>query len=361
MVSRRALFVLMGARPILAASGKGQETAGDRQRFLDPTTEFEVVRLTSPEFVTILPSNTGRTVSRRAEFLICGSDRGQGMQAYRIEVKSGKTRQLTELAALEPETMTLAGGDRWLYAIDGARLLQINLGTLRERVIAEMGESGRKLSVSEDGLNAVFAEKAGEMTRLRFTPTGKPGLQTVAEFEGVLTEVGVRPKRAGLFYVRDGGLWLASFDGKENRQLKTPSGQVLEAQWSPDGRAILYLLQPGDGVGRLNEIHEYAPDANTDLMLAKTSQFVRFAPNGDATVFLGASGSKAQPTLLLLLRAVRRELTVCEHKCSDPRLANPTFAPNSQRIFFQTDRHGKMVIYSMVVDRLVDPTEDATQ
>ena len=361
MVSRRALLVLMGARPILAASGKGREAAGDRQRFLDPTTEFEVVRLTSPEFVSILPSNTGRTVSRRAEFLVCGSDRGQGMQAYRIETKSGKTRQLTELAALEPETMTLAGGDRWLYAIDGVRLLQINVGTLRERVIAEMTESGRKLSVSEDGLNAVFAERDGAKTLLRFTPTGKPGLQTVAEFEGDLTEVGVRPKRAGLFYVRDGGLWLASFDGKENRQLKTPSGQVLEAQWSPDGRALLYLMQPVDGAGRLNEIHEYAPDTNTDLMLAKTSQFVRFAPNGDATVFLGASGSKAQPTLLLLLRAARRELTLCEHKCSDPRLANPTFAPNSQRIFFQTDRHGKMVIYSMVVDRLVDPTEDATQ
>ena len=180
--------------------------------------------------------------------------------------------------------MTLAGGDRWLYAIDGARLLQISMGTLRERVIAEMPESGRKLSVSEDGLNAVFAEKDGAVTRLRFTPTGKPGLQTVVEFDGVLTEVGVRPKRAGLFYVRDGGLWLASFDGKENRQLKTPSGQVLEAQWSPDGRTILYLLQPGDGVGKLNEMREYAPDGNADAMLGKTSQFVRFAPNGDATV-----------------------------------------------------------------------------
>jgi ABC-type multidrug transport system fused ATPase/permease subunit len=117
-----------------------------------------------------------------------------------------------------PETMTLAGGDRWLYAIDGVRLLQINLGTLRERVIAEMGESGRKLSVSEDGLNAVFAEKAGAMTRLRFTPTGKPGLQTVAEFEGVLTEVGVRPKRA-----RPGG-WCKRRGGGVAR--KEPVGRL---------------------------------------------------------------------------------------------------------------------------------------
>lgn len=360
MIPRRAFLALMSARPILAATGKGQQSDGDRQRFLDPTTEFEVVRLTSTDHESILPSNTGRTVSKRGEFLICGSDRGQGMQAYRIETKSGKTRQLTELTALEPETMTLAGNDRWLYAIDGRRLLQINMGSLRERQLAELTESARKLSVSEDGLNAVYAEKVGDRTRLQFLPTGKPVPQTVTDFGGTLTEVGVRPRRAGLFYVRDGALWLASFDGRENRELKTPPGQVLEAQWSPEGRGILYLHKP-DGEGRLNEMREIVPDTNVDVLLAKTSQFVRFAPNGDASVFLGASGSKAQPTLLLLLRTVRRELTICEHKCSDPRLANPTFAPNSQRIFFQTDRHGKMVIYSMAVDRLVDPTEDSPQ
>jgi oligogalacturonide lyase len=357
MIRRRAFLALMSARPILPATGKGQEAEGDRQRFLDPTTEFEVVRLTSTEYESILPSNTGRAVSKRADFLVCGSDRGQGMQAYRIDIKTGKTRQLTELSALEPETMTLAGNDRWLYAIDGRRLLQINLGSLRERQIAELTESARKLSVSEDGFNAAYAEKVDGKTRLRFLPTGKPVPQTVAEFDGTLTEVGVRPKRAGLFYVRDGSLWLASFDGRENRELKTPPGQVLEAQWSPDGRTVLYLHKP-EGEGKLNEIREIVPDTNTDVLLAKTSQFVRFAPNGDASVFLGASGSKAQPTLLLLLRTVRRELTICEHKCSDARISNPTFSSNSQRIFFQTDRHGKMVIYSMAVDRLVDPTDE---
>jgi oligogalacturonide lyase len=360
MPSRRAFLTLMSARPMLFAAGKGQESPGDMKRFLDAATEFEVVRMTGTDYESILPSNTGRAVSRRADFFLCASNRGQGMQAYRIDVKTGKTRQLTELAALEPETMTLAGNDRWLYAIDGVRLLQINLGSLRERQLAELSGSARKLSVSEDGLNAVYAEKAGDRTRLRFLPTGKPVPQTVAEFAGTLTEVGVRPRRAGLFYVHDNVLSLASFDGRENRELKTPPGQVLEAQWSPDGRAILYLHKP-EGEGKLNEIREIVPDTNTDTLLSKTSQFVRFAPNGDASVFLGASGSKAQPTLLLLLRSVRRELTVCEHKCSDARLANPTFAPNSQRIFFQTDRHGKMVIYSMVVDRLVDPTEEPAQ
>lgn len=356
--SRRAFLLSLSAPAAIAATGKGNEGPGERQRFLDPTTEFEVVRLTSPEFVSILPSNTGRAVSRNAEFLICGSDRGQGMQAYRIETRSGKTRQLTEYDALEPETMTLAGADRSLYLVDARRILQINLSSLRDRVVTEIeGESARKLSVSADGLHLVFAESHGSKTRLRFTPTAKPALKTVAEFEGELAEVGLRPKGPGLFYRRNGTLWLASFDGRENRQLKTAPGEVLEAQWSPGGESILYLVAPGSG--RLNEVHELTPESESDKFLVKTSQFVRFTANGNASVFLGASGSKAQPTLLLLLRVARRELTLCEHKCSDARLTNPTFAANSQRVFFQTDRHGKMVIYSMTVDRLVDPTGEA--
>jgi hypothetical protein len=33
------------------------------------------------------------------------------------------------------------------------------------------------------------------------------------------------------------------------------------------------------------------------------------------------------------------------------------FSPNSQRIFFQSDRDGKMAIYAMAVERLVEATE----
>jgi oligogalacturonide lyase len=36
---------------------------------------------------------------------------------------------------------------------------------------------------------------------------------------------------------------------------------------------------------------------------------------------------------------------------------NPMFSPNSQRIFFQSDRDGKMAIYAMVVEKLVAETE----
>jgi oligogalacturonide lyase len=40
-------------------------------------------------------------------------------------------------------------------------------------------------------------------------------------------------------------------------------------------------------------------------------------------------------------------------------MVEPVFAPNSRRVFFNSDRHGKLAIYSMQVEKLVEETEDA--
>ena len=71
-----------------------------------------------------------------------------------------------------------------------------------------------------------------------------------------------------------------------------------------------------------------------------------------------SSGSKASPHVLLLVRAVRREFTLCEHRASNPSMVSPIFSPNSQHVFFMSDQHGKPAIYRIAVDKLVEATED---
>jgi oligogalacturonide lyase len=76
-------------------------------------------------------------------------------------------------------------------------------------------------------------------------------------------------------------------------------------------------------------------------------------------VFIGASASKASPYVLLLVRAVKRELALAEHRASDAAMVTPLFAPNSQSVFFVSDRHGKPAIYWMNVERFVSATEES--
>jgi oligogalacturonide lyase len=166
-----------------------------------------------------------------------------------------------------------------------------------------------------------------------------------------------RPRRSSLLYRRGkNDLALVNFNGAQNRTLHVAPGALGTALWSTDGRTILYLNFPLDPK-QLHALREFTPDSNEDRFVSVTSQFVTFNRNGDSSVMVGASGSKASPYILLLVRSVKRELTLCEHRASDPRLVTTLFSPNSQRIFFQSDRDGKMAIYTMAVDRLVEETQ----
>ena len=65
-----------------------------------------------------------------------------------------------------------------------------------------------------------------------------------------------------------------------------------------------------------SEIHEVAVSGGAETLVTPTSQFAAFSPNGDGSVFVGASRSKAQPDVMLLLRSGHSEMTLCEHQAS---------------------------------------------
>jgi oligogalacturonide lyase len=73
---------------------------------------------------------------------------------------------------------------------------------------------------------------------------------------------------------------------------------------------------------------------------------------------VGASRNTGSPTILLLLRVTHREMTLCEHKASRPEMVNPIFSPDAQRIYFQSDRHGKPAIYDMHIEKMVEKIDD---
>jgi oligogalacturonide lyase len=221
--------------------------------------------------------------------------------------------------------------------------------------VPEGWKRGGGLSVSGDGLHAFLVEARDASSRLRLVPLLKGEPSTVVETQANLSDPLPRPKRAGILYRQEDSLWLVNYDGQQNRRLKTAPGRIGPAVWSADGVNVLYLHYPQEPKA-LNAIREHTPDTNDDRLVAPTSQFVHFGRNADSSVFVGASGSKASPYVLILLRVARRELTLCEHGASDPMRVSPVFSPDSQKVLFQSDRDGKPAIYAMAVDRLVEKT-----
>jgi oligogalacturonide lyase len=359
-LSRRWFLASLTAAPILATeiTGKGKVFPAAIKRYPDGVTEFIVTRLTDPAHSSLLPPVYARSIARRGNFLLCASDMTGRWEAFRIDLKNGQFRQLTAAEDLDPASLTLLADDRGFCYFDGTQLMSASLSTLHARVvyqIAEGFERGHGLSVAEDGQYAAIVARKGDQHRLHLIhiPTGEA--TTLAECDEEIRDPSPRPRRAAILYRRAGAPWLVNYDSKQNYRLRLADGETGPALWSPDGRAVLYLNYPTDA-HKLHNLREFATDSNEDRAIADTSQFVQFNSNADASVFVGASGSKASPYVLLLVRAVKRELTLAEHRSTNPAIVSPVFSPNSQRVFFGSDLHGKPAIYTMSVEKFVEAT-----
>ncbi len=328
--------------------------------YSDPTTEFPVLRLTSPRSASYLPSSTGRLFPRNRSFLLYWSERTGTPQAFRMNLKTGESELLTKAESLEGSSLTLAPDERSFFYFDGSALYRSNFSNLSARAVYRIGEGwelGHGFTLSGDGRSATFFEKSQRKYRMRLVDLSRGDARTILESESPRSDPLPRPRISQvLFREGDDSLWLIGFDGRQYRRLKLNESGIGPAFWSADGSALLYLSFPEQG-RRLNAIREHVPETGADRLIAETSQFVTFSPDGDASVFVGASGNRSSPHILLLLRASRRELTLCEHRASNPAAVCPVFSPDSQQVYFQSDCHGKNAIYAVRVDRLVEKTD----
>jgi len=359
-MKRRWFLLSLPAAAGFAAElpGKGRVFPSAVTRYPDAATEFQVARLTDPAHVSLLPSFYNRAIARRGNFLVYSSDLTGRLEAFRLDLKNGQSRQLTEAEDLDSSSLTLIG-DGTICFLDGSRLMSASMSNLRAREvyrIPEDFERGPGSSVAEDGQYAAVVEKKDAHHRLQLINMNTGAATTIVEADEEIRDPIPRPRRASILYRRGGGVWLANYDGQQNYRLRLADGETGPAQWSPDGRTVLYLNYPAD-THKLHNLREFVPDTNEDKLIANTSQYVHFGVNSDASVFVGVSGSKASPYILLLVRAVKREMTLAEHRAKNPSMAAPFFSPNSQRIYFASDQHGKPAIYTMSVEKFVEETE----
>jgi len=336
---------------------RGQVFESEWKRYPDPATELEVYRLTEPAYTSMLPAYSNRIISRNSSLLIFCSDRSGTPQAFRMDLKNGETHQLSDGKDLDGASLSLLPDGRSFCYFAERTLYVASFSNLKEREVYTVPDEWERtpgLCVGADSAHVTFAEQRGGASRLRSVPLARGAARTVLEAPQLISDPIERPLRGQILYRDAGqGVWLVNADGRQNRKLKLASGGIGPANWSADGRALLYLNFPEDP-RQLNAIREYFADDDSDKLVARTSQYVHFGFNRDTSVFVGASRNIASPVVALMLRVTLRERVLCEHKASHPDMVAPMFSPDAQRIFFQSDRHGKPALYSMHVDRLVE-------
>jgi len=358
-LSRRGFLSTIPAASTCLAFEKGKTYPLEGIRYADPATEFPVERFTDPAYSSYLPAPYARAIARKGAFFLFSCDRGGSLQAYRFELKGGEIRQLTEVEGLQPSTLSLFPDDKSFAFVAGRTVYISPIGSLRERElykIPEDWEFGDGFSVSADGIYAALIEKQGTAkSRLRLIGIAKGNATTLVEHDGMLRHPIARPRRASILYHRDDTLHLVNYDGADDKRLAKSTAAPGSAIWAPDGRSVLYLQVQEKDKGVM--LHEIIPDSMQDRVITRTSSYGNFAQNIDGSVLVAASKSVAQPHVMIMIRSVKRELTVCEHKATDANMVAPIFSPTSQRIYFQSDRQGKPAIYTMVLEKFIEKTE----
>jgi oligogalacturonide lyase len=349
MLGRRCFLAVVANSLAYPQSGP-QSTTFAPFRYDDLATDFAVLRLTDPATPSLLPSPARNPLSRRNASLVYAANTGS-WQVFSLDLKKNQLRQITTAAALLPTSLLQLPDQSALLYFDGDQLM---LSATRTVEVQRASSPTGAIHASTD-FQVAYVDRAGPHYRLRLLNLRTRVATTLAESDDEIHAPLFRPKRASILYRRANGLFLVSLATKRSERLRIPSGDILDAHWSPDGRSVLYLHAVS---GQQPVVRENVPDAprDPDQMVAETSNYAALGRNADASMFVGAGSGKVAPYLFVLARAVRRELTLCEHRASDPSRTAVQFSPNSQQVYFNSDLHGQWAIYRLDVAKLVAET-----
>ncbi|MBM3738163.1 MAG: hypothetical protein FJW39_20465 [Acidobacteria bacterium] len=349
-LTRRSLLTCAGT----AVWAQTRRPGPERLRYLDSGTEQEVTRLTDPKLSSCwLPLPHHVVFSRRLNALLYLSDRSGSRQLWTMDLKSFNSRPWPQAAAIDPGAFTFTADERSVvYSGSGVLWFQASAGPARKLYTFE-NAPGRGIAVTPEGYAL-----AGDGLRLRQVLLARATAGTIIEAKDPVSDPMPRPRRASVLYRAGDALWLAHLDGQRNFKLKTAEGIIGQALWAPDGRTVFYLHAAA--AGKPNTLREADPDTGEDQPVAATSNYASFCSNRDASVIAGASGSKAGPYMLLMLRKPKRERALCEHRALDPTAVGPVFSPDSQRLVFTSELHGKPAIYMIDLQRLVEKTDEVS-
>ena len=342
---------LMGAVKPREQKDRGLPAAGEFVRFADPTTETTVVRLTTPSYSSVLPSPRNRFVSLKPRFLLCSSDRGGVMAPFQVDLRTGAVKQIANAAKLDASSPCLDGASHAAYFLDGTTLQEVALGGRRNT--SEIAENVSAFSIGKSR-SELFVISAGRLQQVA-------GRDAAVLADGTEAPCVARPGGGGCLFGRTGSrgepeYWYADV-ARPGKPVLVARGLISNPFWSASGETVLFLRQTPVNNALVSEVHEVNPVDGTERLMSRTSQFAAFSPNGNDSVFVGASSSRAQPNVILLLSSIHREMTLCEHRSSRPADVRPTFSPDSRRVYFQSDREGKPALYSVNVESLIEPTQ----
>jgi TolB protein len=143
-------------------------------------------------------------------------------------------------------------------------------------------------------------------------------------------------------------IWIADYDGANQRRVTITADLNLNPSWSPDGRAIAYSSHRRVSTGGQVEIllsYIYQGLLETPTKGIGNSYVPAYSPDGSRIAFSSSRDDNAELYVMNRDGSGARRLT--NHPASD---TTPTWSPSGEQIAFISDRTGNPQLYIMNAD-----------
>ena len=399
LVTRRVF--LAGLSPLAAAT---QRPAGKRTRVdataavsPDPLTGRLKWRLTDPKILHHLPHYHHRFIAKNNSFMLVASERSGSRQIYRMNLPEGDMVQLTDGPGVHSYSPTFDRKEKKFFLLQGNELKSVSSRSGVDRRVYRTPAGWRMtghLSVSDNARYAAVVEmkeedwvddgleeqfKARPQCRIQLVDLRRGRAELLVQENQWLAHPQFRPRSRDLLYCHEGPwgevdarLWLMTPAAKRPISLRPRHGeeQLGHEYWSAYGHEVCYVFYP-DASGRDATVRCVNTSTREERVLSLCTKFGWLVGNHDDSAIIGASRAVTGPNIYVLFPRLRREITICEHDSSakpypiagargiDSCAAcpEPVFSPDSQLIYFVSDREGKPAIYRTQVPDLVEKTE----
>lgn len=355
--NRRHLLAL-GLAPLPFLAAQQRPIPASKQTYVDPVTEFNVTRWTEESVNAQLPGQSANGISRNDKQILYASDRSGSWQPYLLQIPGGDSTQLLEIPDLLPSSLRWIVADKELACLTTEGLSLTTIAKKKPRMAYRCPSGWQpdgQFVISDDGRLALLGETRNTECRIMQVDLRSGKSRALASAKGgALRAISLHPRYGAILQPADGPVKVLG----GSTPLKAPqfvAGQVLDARFDERGGFLLYLVRTTTPQPRM-QLQALDLKTGKSELLANTSQFSGFSMNKNGSVFVGASASKAQPFLLLLLRVTRREFALMEHRAKDPQRVRPFFSNDSETVYFQSDRLGKSCIFSVSVKGLIEKT-----
>jgi oligogalacturonide lyase len=234
----------MNGRERNGGVGRGARLPSERRVRRDPRTGAEIWQLTDAPCVNHAPYflNPAWAGARR-DHLIITSYRDGGPNLYAVRLPDGELLQLTEGGDVSPWSACVSPDGARIYYTGAGALRALELGTLAETVLAELPPSSwlGNCSVSPDGAELALAvSRDGRNALLAFrTDTGAS--RTLHETDALIAHAQWSPDGRRVLFASDlPRMWLVAADGSGAHPLRAQTRQewLVHEAWLTDDEII---------------------------------------------------------------------------------------------------------------------------